>query len=89
MTLESAPENALDDLAWRGLVQQVTAGDLKGLLGAPPVTVYSGFDPSGPSLHAGNLVPLMLLAHLRRRGHQVLPLVGQSLIHISEPTRRS
>jgi tyrosyl-tRNA synthetase len=89
LTLESAPENALDDLAWRGLVQQVTAGDLKGLLGAPPVTVYSGFDPSGPSLHAGNLVPLMLLAHLRRRGHQVLPLVGGATGMIGDPSGKS
>jgi hypothetical protein len=33
-------------------------------------------DPSAPSLHAGNLVPLMLMSHLRRAGHQVIALVG-------------
>jgi tyrosyl-tRNA synthetase len=81
--------SALDDLTWRGLVQQTTAGDLPGLLAAPPVTVYSGFDPSAASLHAGNLVPLMLLAHLRRHGHQVLPLVGGATGMIGDPSGKA
>ena len=66
---------AFEELSWRGLVQQTTAENMGEVL-ASPITVYSGFDPSAPSLHAGNLVPLMMMTHLRRAGHQVLPLIG-------------
>jgi tyrosyl-tRNA synthetase len=51
--------------------------------------VYSGFDPSAPSLHAGNLVPLMMLTHMRRAGHQVLPLVGGATGMIGDPSGKS
>ena len=52
----------IDELAWRGLVAQST--DIEALQEAaarPPMTVYAGFDPTAPSLHAGNLVPLLTL----------------------------
>lgn len=43
----------------------------------PPMTVYAGFDPTAPSLHAGNLVPLLTLQRFQRAGHRpiVLPAV--------------
>ena len=56
---------AFEELTWRGLVQQTTAENFGEVL-AKPLTIYVGFDPSAPSLHAGNLVPLMMMTHLRR-----------------------
>ena len=48
--------NILDELDWRGLIAQSTDRDaLADQLAAGPVTVYSGFDPTAPSLHAGHL----------------------------------
>ena len=77
----------LDELQWRGLVAQTTdEAALRQALADGPITLYCGFDPTAPSLHFGNLVQLILLRHLQRAGHQV---IGLSLIHISEPTRRS
>ena len=76
----------LDDLAWRGLVQQTT--DLEALreaLAAGPVTVYCGFDPTAPSLHHGHLVQLTLLRHLQLAGHRVLALVGGATGLIGDP----
>ena len=61
---------AFEELTWRGLVQQTTAENFGDVL-AKPLTLYIGFDPSGASLHAGSLVPLMMMSHLRRAGHQV------------------
>ena len=61
-------EQAFAELSWRGLVQQTTAENMAEVL-SKPIAVYSGFDPTATSLHAGNLVPLMLLTHLRRHGH--------------------
>ncbi|HXU63498.1 MAG TPA: tyrosine--tRNA ligase [Polyangia bacterium] len=80
--------NAFDELSWRGLVQQTTAENMAEIL-SKPLAVYSGFDPTATSLHAGNLVPLMLLAHFRRHGHRALPLVGGATGMIGDPSGKS
>src|SRR3954447_10870279 len=67
----------LDDLAWRGLIAQST--DLEALrrdLDAGPLTLYSGFDPTAPSLHAGNLVPLLTLRRFQQAGARPIVLAG-------------
>jgi tyrosyl-tRNA synthetase len=79
---------AFEDLSWRGLVAQTTAADPAAAL-AQPLTVYSGFDPSAPSLHVGNLVALMTLVHLRRAGHRPLPLVGGATGMVGDPSGKS
>ena len=79
---------AFEELTWRGLVQQTTAENMGEVL-ATPLTMYVGCDPSAPSLHAGNLVPLMLMTHLRRAGHQVIALVGGATGMIGDPSGKS
>jgi tyrosyl-tRNA synthetase len=79
---------AFEELSWRGLVAQATAENMAEVL-AKPLAVYSGFDPTAASLHAGNLVPLMLLTHLRRHGHQALPLVGGATGMIGDPSGKT
>ena len=76
---------AFEELSWRGLVQQTTAENFAEVL-ATPLTMYVGADPSAPSLHAGNLVPLMMMTHLRRAGHQVIALVGGATGMIGDPS---
>jgi len=61
--------NVLQELEWRGFVQQATPG-LAAHFAKGPVTAYCGFDPTAPSLQLGNLMPLMLLANLQRAGHR-------------------
>jgi tyrosyl-tRNA synthetase len=80
--------SAFAELGWRGLVQQTTAENMGEVLGNP-LTLYSGFDPSAPSLHVGNLVPLMTMSHLRRHGHQVIALVGGATGMIGDPSGKS
>ncbi|MBJ7350922.1 MAG: tyrosine--tRNA ligase, partial [Rhodococcus sp.] len=49
-------ENIIDELTWRGLIAQSTDVEaLKKATSDGPITLYSGFDPTGPSLHAGHL----------------------------------
>ena len=79
---------AFEELSWRGLIAQTTAENMGEVL-SRPLAVYSGFDPTAQSLHAGNLVPLMLLTHLRRQGHQVLPLVGGATGMIGDPSGKT
>ena len=65
------PTGILDELGWRGLIAQST--DLEVLAAEAqrgPLTVYAGFDPTAPSLHAGHLVPLLALRRFQRAGHR-------------------
>ena len=63
-------EHILDELSWRGLIAQSTDIDaLRRELDQGPLTLYCGFDPTAPSLHAGNLVPLLMLKRFQRAGH--------------------
>ena len=57
----------LDELAARGLIADITDREgLKKLLSDGRVTFYVGYDPTSPSLHVGNLVPIMMQARLQR-----------------------
>ena len=78
----------LDELHWRGLVYQHT-NDLADALNAGVVSGYAGFDPTAPSLHVGNLVPVMGLVHLQRHGHRPVVLVGGGTGLIGDPSGRS
>jgi tyrosyl-tRNA synthetase len=76
----------LDELAWRGLIAQST--DLDALADAvahAPLTLYAGFDPTGPSLHAGHLVPLLALRRFQRAGHRPIVLAGGATGLIGDP----
>ncbi|MBV8931835.1 MAG: tyrosine--tRNA ligase [Kutzneria sp.] len=79
-------EHILDELAWRGLIAQST--DLAALrrdLSAGPLTLYCGFDPTAPSLHAGNLVPLLGLRRFQLAGHRPIVLAGGATGLIGDP----
>lgn len=79
-------EHILDELTWRGLIAQSTDLDtLRRDLAAGPVTLYAGFDPTGPSLHAGHLVPLLALKRFQRAGHRPIVLAGGATGMIGDP----
>ena len=80
--------NALDILRERGLVDDMTSDELGRVLGAP-LTVYAGFDPTSRSLGLGNLVTIMVLAHLQRCGHRVVAVVGGATGMIGDPSGKS
>ncbi|HYX81137.1 MAG TPA: tyrosine--tRNA ligase, partial [Gemmatimonadales bacterium] len=80
--------NVLQELEWRGFVQQATPG-LAEHFAKGSVTAYCGFDPTAPSLQLGNLMPLMLLANLQRAGHRPLVLMGGGTGLIGDPSGKS
>lgn len=76
----------LDELEWRGLIAQSTDRDaLADALAAGPVTVYSGFDPTAASLHAGHLIPLLTLRRFQQAGHRPIVLAGGATGMIGDP----
>ncbi|HEU4361445.1 MAG TPA: tyrosine--tRNA ligase [Mycobacterium sp.] len=76
----------LDELSWRGLIAQSTDSDaLAAEISRGPITVYAGFDPTAPSLHAGNLVPLLALRRFQRAGHRPIVLAGGATGMIGDP----
>ncbi|MBI2778075.1 MAG: tyrosine--tRNA ligase [Chloroflexi bacterium] len=54
-----------------------------------PISGYIGFDPSGPSLHIGHLVPIFGLIRLQRHGGQPIAVVGGGTGMIGDPSGRS
>ena len=82
--------NVLDVLRSRGFVAQVSDLDsLRRAFDKGPVTVYQGFDPTATSLHTGNLVGIMALAHFQRAGHRPIALVGGGTGMIGDPSERA
>ena len=78
----------LDELRWRGLLYQHTEG-VAARLQRSVVSGYVGFDPTAPSLHVGNLVPIMALVHLQRSGHRPIALVGGGTGLIGDPSGKA
>ncbi|MGA7053323.1 MAG: tyrosine--tRNA ligase [Mycobacterium sp.] len=86
MILEGSSGMILDELGWRGLIAQST--DLDALAAEAqrgPMTVYAGFDPTAPSLHAGHLVPLLALRRFQQAGHRPIVLAGGATGMIGDP----
>jgi len=82
--------NLIDELRWRGLIQQATDEDaLAKQLAAGPQTVYIGFDPTASSLHVGSLIQLRMLRRFQRAGHRPLALVGGATGMIGDPSGKS
>ena len=81
----STSGNIIDELEWRGLIAQSTDLDALREEMSTPTTAYVGFDPTGPSLHAGHLVPLLMLKRLQLAGHTPIVLAGGATGMIGDP----
>ncbi len=79
----------LEELRWRGFIEAVTCDDIDDYLAEARRTIYVGFDASADSLHLGNLIPVMALAHAQRQGHRPLILVGGGTGLIGDPSGKT
>ena len=80
--------NLIEELQWRGMVQDIMPGTEEQLL-KEPTAAYIGFDPTADSLHIGSLVPILLLVHLQRAGHKPVALVGGATGMVGDPSGKS
>ncbi|PSL27008.1 tyrosine--tRNA ligase [Chitinophaga ginsengisoli] len=77
--------NLIEELRWRGMVQDIMPGTEEQLL-KEMTSAYVGFDPTADSLHIGSLVPILLLVHLQRAGHKPFALVGGATGMVGDPS---
>ncbi|MGC6524195.1 MAG: tyrosine--tRNA ligase [Flavobacteriaceae bacterium] len=81
-------KNFVEVLKWRGMIHDAMPGAEEHLQ-QQMRSAYVGFDPTADSLHIGNLVPIMLLAHYQRCGHKPVALVGGATGMIGDPSGKS
>jgi tyrosyl-tRNA synthetase len=80
----------LEELHWRGLVADCTDSDaLAQRLAKGPTALYAGFDPTGDSLHAGNLIGQLTLRRFQLAGHRPIALAGGATGMIGDPSGKS
>ncbi|HCG30822.1 MAG TPA: tyrosine--tRNA ligase, partial [Chloroflexi bacterium] len=92
--MERAPElarkagvNPIDYLRKRGFVQDVTdEAGLREAFESGVVTLYNGYDATARSLHAGNLVSIMMISSLQQFGHRPIALAGGGTTMIGDPS---
>jgi tyrosyl-tRNA synthetase len=84
------PVTFVDDLRWRGLIQDSTDPDtLRPALDDGSLTFYVGFDPTAASLHVGHLMQVLTARRLQQAGHRPLLLVGGATGQIGDPRESS
>ena len=79
----------IPELRWRGMFHAASEGLEARLASGRPIAGYNGFDPSGPWLHIGNLIPIMGLLHLQRRGGRPIVVMGGGTGMVGDPSGKS
>ena len=80
--------NFVEELKWRGMIQDMTPGTEEQLQ-KETTTAYLGIDPTADSLHIGHLVGVMMLRHFQRSGHKPIALIGGATGMIGDPSGKS
>lgn len=81
-------KNFVEELTWRGMIQDSMPGTEEHLLEAMRMA-YVGIDPTADSLHIGHLVGVMGLKHFQLSGHKPVALVGGATGMIGDPSGKS
>ena len=75
----------LSELKWRGVIYDLTEG-AEDFLKEERSPVYAGFDPTGPSLHVGHLLPIITLIRFARHGFRPIFVIGGGTGLIGDPS---
>jgi len=81
-------KNFVDELRWRGLINDIIPDTEKVLLESS-MNGYIGFDPTSDSLHIGSLVQIIILMHFQKLGHKPIILLGGATGMIGDPSGKS
>ena len=82
-------QNIIDDLNYRGLIEQYSDEAKVREMLQKKQTIYCGFDPSAASMHLGNYAMISLLKRFQLAGHKVVAVVGGGTGMIGDPSGKS
>ncbi|HHN73167.1 MAG TPA: tyrosine--tRNA ligase [Thermopetrobacter sp.] len=85
--MDSYRSDFLRVLHERGFIHQLSEPELLDEKAATEtITAYIGFDATAPSLHAGSLLPIMMLYWLQQTGHRPIVLMGGGTTKVGDPS---
>ncbi|MEJ8573446.1 tyrosine--tRNA ligase [Microbaculum marinum] len=71
----------------RGFIHQCSdAADLDRMASEGRITAYVGYDCTGPSLHVGHLLSIMMLRWFQKTGHKPITLMGGGTTRVGDPS---
>jgi len=88
-SFDPGPAGLIPELQWRGMFHAASDGLEARLASGRAISGYIGFDPSGPWLHIGHLIPIFGLLHLQRHGGVPVALMGGGTGMIGDPSGTS
>ncbi len=82
-------EKIIEEILTRGVENIFPNKDfLKSkLVKGEKLTFYLGVDPTGPTLHLGNAIPIKKLGEFQKLGHQIIFLIGDYTAMIGDPDK--
>lgn len=85
--MSSFKSDFLRELEARGFIHQLSDAEaLDAYAAKETVTAYIGFDCTGPSLHVGHLMGIMMLRRLQQAGHKPIVLMGGGTTKVGDPS---
>lgn len=85
--MSSLKSDFLNILTERGFIHQMTdSTSLDAKMSKGSIKAYIGFDCTGPSLHVGSLVQIMMLRWLQKCGHKPIVLLGGGTTKVGDPS---
>lgn len=89
--MHAGTENKLQTLLERGVENIFPNREFleKKLKAGEKLTIYCGYDPTGPSLHIGHAITMMKLRDFQEMGHKIIMLIGDFTALIGDPTDKS
>lgn len=81
-------DQKIEELLWRGVENIYPTREFleKRLKSGEKLTLYTGYDPTAPTLHIGHAITMMKLRQFQDLGHTVIMLIGDFTGMIGDPT---
>lgn len=87
----STDQTKIQELLDRGVANVYPTREFlaKELASGRRLTLYTGYDPTAPTLHIGNGISLLKLRQFQDLGHKIIMLIGDFTAMIGDPTDKS
>lgn len=87
----STDAKKIEELLTRGVERVYPSKEFleKELKSGRPLTLYTGYDPTAPTLHIGHGITMLKLRQFQELGHKVIFLVGDFTGMIGDPTDKT